>query len=748
IAAAVEAACAAADGETALLAALRRVRHLHLLRIAWRDLAGWATLDEVLRDLSALADACIREAHAFASATLTERHGEPRGGDGRPLSLVVVAMGKLGGGELNFSSDIDLVLTYPEGGQTDGRRPVDHQVFFQRVGQLMIRLLDAVTADGMVYRVDTRLRPFGDSGALAISFAGLDLYLQQHGRDWERYAWVKARAVTGYAADRAALADIIHPFVFRGYVDYGVLESLRDMKQRIAREVQTSDSRDDVKLGAGGIREVEFVVQSYQLLRGGRDEALRSPRLAAVLPLLESRGCLSAAACAELADAYAFLRRTENRLQAWDDQQTHALPAAPEALDGLAQAMGFADRDAFAAQLDAHRARVGAHFGALAFAPDEAPADTERTALVGAWEGSVSTTAAAQTLHTAGFEDDQAALTVLNRLREGHVYRRLDGLGAERLDALMPRLVAAVAKLDRHRLRTLERLALLIEAIGRRSAYLALLNENPPVLDRLVDLFSRSAWIADQVAAHPLLMDELIDPQIFQRPPNRTLLRHDIDARFAGIEPGDLEAQMEALRQFRQAAVFQVAVADLSGELPLMTVSDRLTDIAELVVDKALSLARWQLRENHGVPRFGEAQREAGFGVIAYGKLGGFELGYGSDLDLVFVHNSDGQDQQSDGERPLVNERYFIRLAQRLVHILSTQTRSGKLYEVDTRLRPSGKGGALVTSLKAFERYQHQDAWIWGAAGAAAHACGGRPPGGLRRLRAHPPPGADPRRRR
>ncbi|MEL7449435.1 MAG: bifunctional [glutamate--ammonia ligase]-adenylyl-L-tyrosine phosphorylase/[glutamate--ammonia-ligase] adenylyltransferase, partial [Pseudomonadota bacterium] len=604
-------------------------------------------------------------------------------------------------------------LVYPGPGQTDGRRAVDHQLFFQRTGQLLIRLLDAVTADGQAYRVDTRLRPFGDSGALAISLASLDLYLQQHGRDWERYAWVKARAVTGTEEDHAALASVVRPFVFRGYVDYGVLVSLRDMKQRISREVERQDRTDDVKLGAGGIREVEFVVQSYQLLRGGRDRTLRSPQLGTVLPLLAERGLLSRQACRELDSGYEFLRRTENRLQAVDDKQTHTLPADASDLARLALSMGFEDAAQFSAALGSHRERVASHFEALAFAPSERPEAAGEAALAGAWEGSLAADAAEQALTELGFADAPAALAVLRRMREGGVYRRLDGQGARRLDALMPNLLAVVAELGDHQQRTLERMVNIIEAIGRRSAYVALLNENPPVLGRLVDLIASSAWIADQVAALPLLLDELIDPQIFLRPPNRTMLRQDMVTRFTGIAPEDLEAQMEALRQFQQAAVFQVAVADLSGELPLMSVSDRLTDIAELVLKKALELAQWQLRERHGVPRCGADGREAGFAIIAYGKLGGFELGYGSDLDLVFVHNSTGASQQSDGEQPLVNERYFVRLAQRLLHILSTQTRSGKLYEVDTRLRPSGKGGALVTSLAGFERYQHEQAWVW-----------------------------------
>lgn len=709
----VAVAAAAAKSETEMLQALRKVRHVQMLRIAWRDLAGWAPLSEVLSDLSELADACVQHALAFATAAQSLRYGPASFSDTSAMQLVVVAMGKLGGNELNFSSDIDLVLLYPCSGQTRGDRPADHQVFFQRVGQQLIRLLDATTADGQVYRVDTRLRPFGDSGALVLSFDAFEAYLQQQGRDWERYAWVKARAISGTPADRQALTAIVHPFVFRGYVDYGVLVSLRDMKQRISREVSRRDLSEHVKLGSGGIREIEFIVQSFQLLRGGRDKALRSQRLGEVLPLLSRRGFLSESAVDELQCAYAFLRRTENRLQAWDDSQVHVLPSGPQDLERLAVSMDCTSAKQFAGQLAAHRECVAGHFEALAFAPQEAPENSGETELAGIWEGSIEPEAAARALQTAGFSDDQGALKILKRLRHGGLYRRLDAQGAKRLDALIPRLVTVVGNQQNDQQQTLERMAGLLEAVGRRSAYVALLNENPPVFSRLVELISRSPWVAERVSAHPLLMDELIDPRIFQRPPNRAVLREDIETRFAGIERADLEAQMEALRQFQQAAVFQVAVADLSGKLPLMAVSDRLTEIAELVVDKAVTLAKWRLRERHGVPRCGESRREAGFAVIAYGKLGGFELGYGSDLDLVFVHNSTGSGQQSDGEPPLLNERYFARLAQRLVHILSTQTRSGKLYEVDTRLRPSGKGGPLVTSLSAFERYQREDAWMW-----------------------------------
>ena len=702
------------EDEAILMRRLRTLRRRETLRVAWRDLAGWSTLDESLGHLSELACVCIRQAVDSAHRRLVGRFGEPLDRDGRPQRLLVLGMGKLGGGELNFSSDIDLVFLFPAAGDTAGPRATTNDQFFTRLGQAVIRILDQATADGFVYRVDMRLRPFGDSGPLCVSLPAFEDYLQQHGRAWERYAYVKARPVTGHADGMGLYADILRPFVFRRYLDYGVFESLRRMKHRIEAEGQQGAARDDVKRGAGGIREIEFVTQCFQILQGGARAELRVPRLLDALPRLVDQRQLAPQAVDDLTAAYRFLRRVENRLQAWRDEQTHVLPGDATGRLRLAYAMDFPDWPTFLAELDRHRDRVQACFrehviGELAARGEEGP-----PAGFDLWGERIDTAACASLMATTDFPEPDQALALIQRLRDQSFVRRLDSRGRDRLGRLVPAAVAAAAGCRRPAL-VLERLLEIIAAVGLRSSYLALLVENRAALDRLARICDTSAFLTRQVAEHPLLLDELIDPRIFESPPAQAELAAGLRERLAGIPEQDLDAQMDALRRFQRGAVFLVAVADLSAALPIMKVSDHLTAIAEVVLDACVTLARRHLEHRHGVPRcgVGDARRRVGFAVIGYGKLGGLELGYGSDLDLVFMHDSSGEDQSTDGARPLDNGLFFARLARRLGHLLSTPTTSGVLYEVDTRLRPSGKGGLLVTGLQAFDTYQRTEAWTW-----------------------------------
>jgi len=703
----------AAD-EAACQRALRRFRRAQLLRAAWRDLAGLSSLEETLGHVSEVADLCIAAAVRFASATVAAAHGEPRDADGLPMELIVLAMGKLGGRELNFSSDIDLIFLFPVGGMTAGRRPLSHEQFFNRVGQRVIRLLDQITEDGLAFRVDMRLRPLGDSGPLVVSLPALEDYLQQHGRAWERYAYVKARPVTGYRAGMGLYSSLLRPFVYRRYLDYGVFGSLRELKHRIEAETSDEAARSDIKRGPGGIREIEFIVQSYQILRGGADRNLREPNLLTVLPRLAAAGHLSQSAAADLEAAYRMLRRTENHLQEWQDGQVHRLPGDEIGRSRLAFSLGFDDWASLAAELDHQRARVEAHFRDTVIGEAQTSAGETEDPVHQLWDGNPDADRAGRILTGLGYRDPDRAMAAILGMHDAGYLRRLDDAGRRRLDTLMPAIIRLAAGHEAAE-QVLERLLGVLHAVGLRSAYFALLNENPAALKHLALLCARSEFLVRQVERHPLLLDELIDPRVFASLPDREQLFADLRERLGPLHEEELEAQMETLRKFQRSAVFLVAVADLSGELPVMKVSDRLTDIAEAVLEVAIEIAWQQTTSRYGVPRCGrgEQRRDSGFAVIGYGKLGGLELGYGSDLDLVFVHDSAGEDQHTDGPEPVDNGLFFGRLTRRLVHLLSTQTSSGLLYEVDTRLRPSGKGGLLVTSLGAFERYQSEEAWTW-----------------------------------
>jgi [glutamine synthetase] adenylyltransferase / [glutamine synthetase]-adenylyl-L-tyrosine phosphorylase len=680
--------------EAEAMESLRRFRKRHMVRIAWRDIAGWSDLDETLRDLSALADACIGFACSYMYDALVARYGVPRGADsGKPQSLMILAMGKLGGGELNFSSDIDLILLYPEDGETDGTRAIDNAEFFLRLGQKIVQLLATPTVEGFVYRVDLRLRPFGDSGRVALSFGAFEHYLQEHGRDWERYAYVKARPLTAIEHYAELYDEVLRPFVYRRYLDFSVFESLREMKGMISREVERRELQDNVKLGPGGIREIEFIVQSFQLMRGGSDRRLQSRELRTVLPLLVGQRFLRREAVAELDAAYRYLRVVENRLQQWNDEQTHQLPEDEIGRARLALAMGASDWKALSAELTEHQQRVAQHFAQTVFGPGSStPTQNEKRAVL---------------------VDMDAP--PLDQLRDTSYYRRLDETGRRRLHELLGRVLPLIEQ-TKSPAATFARVLKILERIGGRTVYLALLNENAIALRRLVALCEQSQFLADQIAAQPLLLDELIDERLIEEAPTRAQFADELAVRRQNMQNEEPERQVELLREFQIAALFRVAVADLIGGLPLMKVSDRLTDIAELIVQEALVLARSQIEAKHGVPRYMDASGQvhvANMIVVAYGKLGGLELGYSSDLDLVFLHDSSGEAQRTDGAQPIDNTLFFQRLGQRLVHLLTVHSASGRLYEVDTRLRPAGNRGLLVQSLVAFRDYEFQDAWTW-----------------------------------
>jgi glutamate-ammonia-ligase adenylyltransferase len=694
-------------GEQEAMSALRQFRHCEMARIAWRDIAAWDDLEASLHDLSTLAETMVRESLAYAMRVLEPRYDEASPGEIAPL--VVLAMGKLGGRELNFSSDIDLVFLRPDTTNLGESQGNDDQPYYTRLAQLLIKLLDQRTAEGIAFRVDSRLRPFGSSGPLVVSFSAFESYLVSNGRDWERYAYQKARLITGRAFEPEVFDEVLIPFVYRGYLDYGVFDALRQMKRLIRQEVARRELADNIKLGPGGIREIEFIVQAFQLVRGGRDSSLRRRSLRLVLPRLTEERQLGEQEVRALARAYDYLRMLENRLQALEDRQTHKLPAGAEMRARLSYAMRETDWPALIGTLARHRRAVETAFDTVARESEARPQhDPFEAAFRDAWNS--GELRASSRIDALGL--DPAVLELMSEFRSGALFERMDELSRQRLtDAIVS--TAVLLREEEHAVLVIRRLFAVYEAICRRSAYLALLNENATALEHLIALAKRSESLCLQIARQPILLDELLDPRIFDTPPSRREFRELLSRQLENASSRDLESSLDVMRQFHSAAIFRIAIADTLGQLPLMQVSDRLTDTAELVVQFALDLAWSALVERHGRPRCGEPRREAGFAVIAYGKLGGLELGYGSDLDLVFLHDSEGSQQLTDGDKPIDNAVFFARLAQRLLHYLSIQTSAGRLYEVDTRLRPSGNSGLLVASMVNFHQYQRKDAWIW-----------------------------------
>ncbi|WP_040887085.1 bifunctional [glutamate--ammonia ligase]-adenylyl-L-tyrosine phosphorylase/[glutamate--ammonia-ligase] adenylyltransferase [Marinobacter santoriniensis] len=700
--------------------ALRQFRREAQFRIIWRDLLRWADLRETMGSASAFADICIDGALAWLYQDACEQFGTPYGtdsvsGDDVPQPLVVLGMGKLGGHELNVSSDIDLIFAFPEKGETrGGRRSLDNQQFFIRLGQRLIQALDQITADGFVFRVDMRLRPYGQSGALALSFSALETYYQDQGRDWERYAMVKARVVAGDQAAGEVLMETLRPFVYRKYIDFSAFESLRSMKAMIGREVRRKGLENNIKLGSGGIREIEFVVQAFQLIRGGRDRELQQRELLVILGELEALELLPPDVVSELREAYVFLRNLEHALQGIEDKQTQTLPEDALNRARVASIMGFPDWEACLKELEGHRERVAAHFANIIATEEEevgGEADfAEEWHEI--WLAETDAESSRTWLSSQGYEDPEGSLQALADLRDSRTVETLQTQGRKRLNQFMPVLLEALTQVDNPS-ETLVRVLQLVNAILRRTAYMVLLLENPGARTQLVGLCSESPWIARQLAETPLLLDELLNAESLYSPPAKEELQDDLRQQMLRIPFEDLEEQMESLRHFKKAHILRVAASELKGTLPLMKVSDYLTWIAEVVLDHVVDVAFANLVSRHGYPRREDGSAcETDFGIIGYGKLGGIELGYTSDLDLVFIHNADPE-LSTDGDKPIDNAVFYTRLGQRIVHILSTQTPSGQLYEVDMRLRPSGNSGLLVTTLRAFEKYQRNDAWTW-----------------------------------
>jgi glutamate-ammonia-ligase adenylyltransferase len=700
--------------EQELLRELRLFRNLQMVRITFRDINGLADLNEVLADLTELANACISQSLEWLDKLQQQEFGIPLDEQGKAMSLMVIGMGKLGAYELNFSSDVDLIFVFKAHGETvTGPRQITHNEYFIKLGQRLIKALDQKTPDGFVFRVDMRLRPFGDSGPLAVTFDALEAYYSTHGREWERYALIKARAITGSEEDRQYLRETLTPFVYRRYIDFGVFESLREMKSMIAREVKQKKKEHNVKLGAGGIREIEFLAQAFQLLRGGRDPHLQERQVQKVLAYLAEQQLIPDYVVSELLQAYTFLRTTEHRIQQINDQQTHNLPDNEYPRARIAYGMGYDNWEAFSRVLKQTRAKVQSHFEQLLQAPQAEDSQNPQEDVNGIWQASVSDEQAVELLSEMGYEDGPSVIRLLDSFRASHRYKKMSSEGRSRLDRLMPLLLKAVAGVNNSET-TLKRLLDVIESICQRSVYLSLLIENPLGLSQLVKLCAASSWISRQLARHPSLFDELLDPRVLYEPLEKQQLLDELGEKLSNIAADDLEQKMETLRHFKQSQSLRVAAADVTGVLPVMKVSDYLTWIAEATLYFVLETAWHDMTARYGHPMAQDGTTgKKGFAIIGFGKLGGIELGYSSDLDMVFVYANDFTGQNTEGEKAVDNQQFYSKLSLRIMHILQTKTHSGLLYEADMRLRPNGHSGLITTHLNAFKTYELEKAWTW-----------------------------------
>lgn len=697
--------CQLAD-ETAVMRGLRHLRNLLQMRWIWQDALGVISLEQLTWELSKFADFCLIFAKDYVYQNLVKRYGEPYFIDGKKPKkddLAIIAMGKMGAEELNLSSDIDLIFVHQGQGETDGKKSIDNKTFFTKWGQGIIELLDKPTQDGFVFRIDMRLRPWGDGSDLAIHLSALEKYFAQHGRAWERFAWLKARIVNPIDFEEK-LQSLIKPFVFRYYVDYSAFSALREMKSMIQNQVEQRQDSDNVKLGAGGIRDIEFIVQSFQLIYGGRVSELKVKNCLQAMQELEKHGYLDRQTHQQLAEAYRFLRRLEHGIQAMNDEQTQRLPKDPTLQHNLAVILDFDDWQSLLDQLNRYRQTVKIPFDNLVNdrqqASEQPPINHPQNI---------------SDLEQVLSEDNQQKL---EQFWQSKLITSLPDEAKTRLNTAYPILIHGLTQsnLTAEQINTaLPRLLNLLEAVSRRSIYLVMFAENPVATAKLIPMLSASPWIASELASHPVLLDSFIREK-YRHLPDRAELSDILRQQLLRVEPDDEEGLLNAFRFFKKTQVLAVAGSDVLADRPLMKVSDSLTFIAEVVLEKALERVFSELVKKHGYPlnTHGEpvSDHHNGFAIIGYGKLGGLEMSYSSDLDLVFLHDIDEQ-AETLGDKPISGMKFSARLAQKLMNYLTIQTRDGRAYEIDMRLRPSGQAGMMVVSTHAFEQYQLTKAWAW-----------------------------------
>ncbi|HKL83441.1 MAG TPA: bifunctional [glutamate--ammonia ligase]-adenylyl-L-tyrosine phosphorylase/[glutamate--ammonia-ligase] adenylyltransferase [Desulfobacter sp.] len=683
-----------------------------IIRIAWRDLTGAAPLSETMADLSDLACACISFGFEQLYPVLTRKWGTPRDSNGNAQNIVVLGMGKLGAGELNFSSDIDLIFVYPDSGQTDGDRSISNDEFFTKLCREFIKLFSMGNGTHF-YRVDTRLRPFGDSGPLVMNAEAFEHYYQSQGREWERYAMIKATPVAGDIAAGNTIIQALKPFIFRRYLDYGAFDSFRDMKQRITLQVKNAKLKHNIKIGAGGIREIEFFGQLFQLIRGGVEPALQARPILLVMDTLVEKKLIDKKECDELKDAYRFLRLVENRLQAYQDRQIHDIPEDPVQRQILALSMGYKDENAFYTELSRIQGVVHKHFSGLLVQADDEDNDSSSQELKQIWDSITDPQFHGEDLSISGYEDTGSVVRLLKALAAHPHTRQLSQTGRNKLSQLLPHLIKKVGEHPDSD-EVMAKLIDLVATIERRTCYLSLLIENKGALDNLIVLARKSPWIISFLSRHPVLLDELMDPVSLYSPPKRDMLELEMERSMARVPKGDLEHLLEELNIFRQINTLRVAAADVSGNFSLMKVSDHLTWIAEIILNQVVA-SSWQIvTEKYGYPEGMEGKdiEGCGFIVIAYGKVGGLEMGYKSDLDLVFIFDAESG-YTSGTERSIDIGRFYSNLGQRIINALTMHTPAGTLYGADMRLRPGGDSGTIITHIQAYEDYLKNQAWTF-----------------------------------
>ena len=707
------------NDENGLMRELRYFRRHEMAYIAWRDFTfahqsenDWS-LEISLSHLSLLAEALIVESYQWLYKQACIDWGTPKNAQGEAQPMLIIGMGKLGGGELNFSSDIDLIFTYPENGETEGaRRSIANAQFFTRLGQKIIKALDQTTFDGFCYRVDLRLRPFGESGPLVMSYAALEDYYQEQGRDWERYAMIKARVMGKETYSHyQELRQMLRPFVFRRYIDFGAIQALRRMKSMITTEVRRRGLNDNIKLGSGGIREVEFIAQVFQLIRGGREPSLRGRGLLETLNAIKELGQLSAQEVDDLTTGYCFLRRLENLLQAIGDKQTQTLPMDDRDQSRLAFAMGMADWNSLYVEIQLKMKSIHAVFENLIGDDEDESESSIDKSYVELWDMAHNPEVLENILQELNAEQAEQLTRHIIEFKGELKKKTLGPRGREAITHLMPKLFSIVISRE-DASDTLPRINKLIQTIATRTTYLELLDEHNGALQHLVRLCAASPMVAEQLTRYPILLDELLDINQLYNPIELSQYKVELHEFLARIPEDDMEQQMEALRQFKQVCLLRIAASDIAGGLSLMKVSDHLTYLSEAIVEAVVNQAWLQVTEKFGEPTHLEGRDSKGFAVIGYGKVGGWELGYNSDLDIVFMHDCDAN-TYTNGKKEIDGRQFYLRLAQRIIHIFSVRTSSGILYEVDTRLRPSGASGLLVSTSEAFDEYQREDAWTW-----------------------------------
>ena len=724
----VDEVLSAATDDITLMRTIRELRQREMSRIAWRDLNGLADDATILYEITDLAEAMVAVTLRHLEKQQAESFGMPLDSNGDEQELLVFAMGKMGGRELNFSSDIDLIFSFAEEGETPGPRKKSHYEFYLAVIRKLVKLLDEVTADGFVYRVDTRLRPFGQSGPMAMSFSGLEQYYQLHGRDWERYAMIKAKLITGRKEDRKYLQSMLTPFVYRRYLDFSMIDSIREMKSMINAQMKRKRMTNNIKLGPGGIREIEFIGQTLQLIRAGREPDLRKRSIIEVLTLLAQKCYLQQHESEDLISAYWYLRKLENRLQMLADKQTHVLPDDDISQQRICLAMGQPDWDSLIAELVEHQAAVDNVFQHLIATEEEKGEEPSVTALTlflsDAAKRDDSDHSVKQYLESLGYQQADEVVEIIVHLHASSQIRHLTGDTARMMFQLIESLIEKIADYPKQAV-LFDRASRILKALAGRKVYISLLNEFPAIQLQMLTLCQASEWFTERLTKYPILLDSLLSTaEAFRHQYDiKHLLELELE-RVDGYKVAsdadevaelDLEQLMERMRQFKRQTVFTVAMLDVFYAEPVETVSDHLTDLANALLEKILQFSWQAMAARHGEPQcvIDDEVVYPQMSIVAYGKMGGNELGYGSDLDIIFIHNSDGEKQYTNGEKSIDNQQFFARVAQRVIHFLNTRTYSGILYEADTRLRPDGQSGLMVSSITAFEQYQKEKAWTW-----------------------------------